>query len=59
MPKMLAKQTLDEHECSLSCPTCISPFQTNIFTMKQKNKIPSGSNSGIQFQCLQCGAVFN
>ena len=59
MPKMLAKQTLDEHECSLLCPTCISPFQTNIFTMKQKNKIQSDSNSERQFQCLQCGAVFN
>ena len=59
MPKMLAKQTLDERECSLLCPTCISPFQTNIFTMKQKNKIQSDSNSERQFQCLQCGAVFN
>ena len=59
MPKMLAKQTLDEHECYLLCPTCISPFQTNIFTMKQKNKIQSDSNSERQFQCLQCGAVFN
>ena len=59
MPKMLAKQTLDEQECSLLCPFCISPFQTNIFTMKQKNKIQSDSNSERQFQCLQCGAVFN
>ena len=59
MPKMLAKHTLDEQECSLFCPICISPFQTNIFTMKQKNKIQSDSNSERQFQCLQCGAVFN
>ena len=59
MPKMLAKQILDEQECSLLCPNCISPFQTNIFTMKQKNKIQSDSNSERQFQCLQCGAVFN
>ena len=59
MPKMLAKQTLDEQECSLLCPICISPFQNNIFTMKQKNKIQSDSNSERQFQCLQCGAVFN
>ena len=59
MPKMLAKQTLDEPECSLLCPNCISPFQTNIFTMKQKNKIQSDSSSERQFQCLQCGAVFN
>ena len=59
MPKMLAKQTLDEQECSLLCPICISPFQTNIFTMKQKIKIPSDSNSERQFKCLQCGAVFN
>ncbi len=59
MPKMLAKQTLDEQECSLLCPICISPFQTNIFTMKQKIKIQSDSNSERQFQCLQCGAVFN
>ena len=59
MQKMLAKQTLDEHECSLLCPTCRSHFQTNIFTMKQKNKIQSDSNSERQFQCLQCGTVFN
>jgi dolichol-phosphate mannosyltransferase len=59
MPKMLAKQTLDGQECSLLCPICISPFQTNIFTMKQKIKIQSDSNSERQFKCLQCGAVFN
>ena len=59
MPKMLAKQTLDEQECSLLCPNCISPFQTNIFTMKQKIKIQSDSNSERQFKCLQCGAIFN
>ena len=59
MPKMLAKHTLDEQECSLLCPFCISPFQTNIFTMKQKIKIQSDSNSERQFKCLQCGAIFN
>jgi dolichol-phosphate mannosyltransferase len=59
MPKILAKQTLDGQECSLLCPICISPFQTNIFTMKQKIKIQSDSNSERQFKCLQCGAVFN